>query len=145
MGERVSDDITIQAPSGVVWETINDLEAYPDWAEGMEDVEVLETDDAGRPTKAAFHVDAKVFEVRYTLAYAYQEDAVTWSLVEGEQITQLDGEYKVTPKGDSTTHVRYTLEADFTIPVPGFLKKRGAKRILDTGLKGLKKRSEAQV
>jgi len=144
VGERVSDDITIQAPSGVVWATINDLLAYPEWAEGMQSVEVLETDDDDRPTKATFHIDAKVFELRYTLSYTYQHDAVTWSLIEGDQITQLDGEYEVTPKGD-TTHVRYTLEVDLTMPVPGFLKKRGARRILDTGLKGLKQRSEAQV
>lgn len=145
MGERVSDDITIQAPEDVVWDVINDLEAYPSWAEGMESATVLERDASGRPTKARFEVDAKVLQVKYTLSYAYGDDDVTWSLVEGEQITQLDGEYVVQSRDDNSTYVRYTLEADFDIPVPGFLKKRGAKRILDTGLKGLKKRAESRA
>lgn len=142
MGERVSDDIRIDAPTDTVWAVIDDLEAYTDWAEGVEKVEVLERDEDGRPTKATFDVDAKVLQVKYTLAYTYGDDNVTWALVEGEQISQLDGEYVVTANGDAS-NVRYTLEADFDIPLPGFLKKRGAKRILDTSLTGLKKRAES--
>lgn len=145
MGERVSDDITIQAPEDVVWDVINDLEAYPSWAEGVQSADVLERDEAGRPTKASFEVDAKVLQVSYVLSYAYGDDNVTWSLVKGQQITQLDGEYVVQPRDERSTYVRYTLEADFDIPVPGFLKKRGARRILDTGLKGLKKRAESRA
>ncbi|MBW3663002.1 MAG: SRPBCC family protein [Actinobacteria bacterium] len=142
MGERVSDDIAVAAPPEQVWNVIDDLEAYTQWAEGVEDVDVQERDDDGRPTRARFKVDAKVLQVSYTLTYTYGDDNVTWELVEGEQINQLDGEYEVTPDGDGS-HVRYTLEVDFDIPLPGFLKKRGAKRILDTGLKGLKKRAES--
>lgn len=142
MGERVSDDIVVAASPEQVWSVIDDLEAYTQWAEGVEDVDVQGRGDDGRPTRASFKVDAKVLQVSYTLTYTYGEDNVTWELVEGEQINQLDGEYRVTPDGDGS-HVRYTLEVDFDIPLPGFLKKRGAKRILDTGLKGLKKRAES--
>ncbi len=37
----------------------------------------------------------------------------------------------------------YSLEADVDIPLPGFMKKRAAKQILDQGLRGLKKRAES--
>ncbi len=142
MGERVKDDIVVKAPADKVWAAINDLDAYTQWADGVKSVEVVDTDDEGRPAKAKFHVDAKVLEVKYTLVYSYGENVVSWELTEGDQLSQLDGSYTLEPQGDSTK-VTYALELDATIPLPGFLKKRGAKQILDTGLKGLKKRAES--
>ncbi|MFP5308506.1 MAG: SRPBCC family protein [Actinomycetes bacterium] len=143
MGQKVSDSVTIAASPETVLAVITDIEAYPSWAEGMQSAEVLETDAEGRPARARFAVDAKVVEVAYTLSYAYQgTEEVSWTLVEGETITQLDGAYVLEDQGD-VTKVTYTLEADVDIPLPGFMKKRAAKQILDTGLSGLKKRAEA--
>ena len=144
MGQKVSDSVTIAASQRTVFDTITDLDAYPTWAEGVEEAEVLETDGDGRPSRARFRVDAKVVEVRYTLAYDYDgTDVVSWTLIEGETITQLDGRYVLEPRDEGTTHVTYDLEADVDIPLPGFMKKRAAKQILDTGLKGLKRRAES--
>lgn len=142
MGQRASDQVTVKAPPGVVMGVITDLEAYPDWAEGMKKVTVTERDDEGRPSVAAFEVDAKVAEVDYDLAYTYGDNRVDWTLTRGEVLTQLDGSYVLEERGD-TTHVTYTLEADIAIPLPGFMKKRAAKQILDTGLKGLRERAES--
>jgi ribosome-associated toxin RatA of RatAB toxin-antitoxin module len=144
MGQKVSDSVTIAASQGTVFDTITDLDAYPGWADGVEEAEVLSTDDAGRPARARFRVDAKVVEVRYALEYDYDGiDEVTWTLVEGETITQLDGRYLLEARGEDATHVTYSLEVDVDIPLPGFMKKRAAKQILDTGLKGLKRRAES--
>lgn len=143
MGQKVSDSTRIEASPETILAVITDFESYPEWAEGMKRAEVLDTDEQGRPTRAAFQVDAKVVEVDYTLAYTYGENRVEWTLVEGETINQLDGSYVLAP-GGSSTEVTYTIEADVDIPVPGFLKKRAAKQILDTGLKGLKERAESR-
>jgi ribosome-associated toxin RatA of RatAB toxin-antitoxin module len=143
MGQKVSDSVTIAAPQATVFEQITDLAAYPSWAEGVEEAEVLATDAEGRPSRARFRVDAKVVEVSYTLEYQYDAtDRVAWTLVEGDTISQLDGEYLLDERGDDT-HVTYSLEVDVDIPLPGFMKKRAAKQILDTGLRGLKQRSES--
>lgn len=142
MGQRVSDKVTIAAPADVVMSVITDLEAYPTWADGMKKVEVLERDDQDRPVKASFEVDAKVAEVDYDLVYTYADDRLSWTLVRGDVLTQLDGSYVLVERG-GTTEVTYTLEADISIPLPGFMKKRAAKQILDTGLKGLKDRAES--
>lgn len=143
MGERVSETTTIAAPADTVLDVITDLDAYPEWAEGMLEAETLSRDDQGRPATARFRVDAKVAEVRYTLQYAYEDRVVSWTLVEGETISQLDGRYELTPDGQRT-EVRYDLEADVDIPLPGFLKKRAAKQILEQGLTGLKRRAESR-
>jgi ribosome-associated toxin RatA of RatAB toxin-antitoxin module len=142
MGQSVSDTSTIDAGVETVFEIIVDLEAYPDWVEGMLETEVLEQDEHGRPTRASFRIDARIAEISYTLEYSYDEPNLSWTLVEGEMVNQLDGAYELTDLGDGRTEVVYSLEADVDMPVPGFLKKRAAKHILDQGLSGLKQRAE---
>ena len=144
MGERASNEITVAASPDVIMDVITDIESYPQWADGVKKVEVVDRDADGRPASAKFVVDAKVFDAHYTLAYTYGDDRVSWRLVEGDKITQLDGEYVLTPEGDETT-LRYSIEVALNIPLPGFLRKRGAKQILDTGLNGVKRRAEARA
>lgn len=143
MGQKVSDTTRIAASRDTILDVITDIDAYPQWAEGVQKAEVLETDDEGRPSRARFEVDAKVVEVTYTLAYTYADDRVSWTLVEGDPLNQLDGSYVLAASG-SDTDVTYSLEADVDIPLPGFMKKRAAKQILDQGLRGLKQRAEAR-
>ncbi|MEX2549205.1 MAG: SRPBCC family protein [Nitriliruptoraceae bacterium] len=144
MGEQVSDRITIEASPDTVWETITDLATYPEWAEGVRKIEVLETNDDGSPHQARFTIDAKVSEVAYVIEYAYQDYDITWSLVEGDTISQLDGAYRLFETDDGGTEVEYDLEVDIDLPLPGFMKKRAARTILEQGLTGLKARSEAE-
>lgn len=144
MGQKVADTTRIAASPETILDVITDLGAYPQWAEGVKKAEILETDAEGRPARARFEVDAKVVEVTYTLQYTYGDHRVSWTLVEGEPLNQLDGSYVLAPSG-SATDVTYSLEADVDIPLPGFMKKRAAKQILDQGLKGLKQRAESRA
>ncbi len=142
MGQRASDTVTIDRPAADVMAVIIDLEKYPEWAEGIEKVEIVSRDEAGRPLQAKYWVDAKVFQLTYTLEYQYVSDEhLTWHLTEGDQISQLDGVYRLN-ESEGSTRVDYQLEADLSLPLPGFMKKRGAKVIMETGLRGLKKRVE---
>ena len=144
MGQRVSDTTRIRASRDEVLDVVLDLEAYPEWAEGMKQVEVLERDDEHRPVLARFIVDARVAEVDYVLRYHHGGPDLTWNLERGEVVRQLDGRYRI-EESDGTCDVEYALEVDVTLPVPGFLKKRAAKVILDTGLRGLKTRVEQRT
>jgi hypothetical protein len=120
---------------------IVDLESYPQWAEGVKTVDVHVTDDEGRPVEATFEVDAQVQRVTYRLHYTHESSRLSWRLVDSNVLTQLDGVYDLAANGDGTD-VDYTIEADISIPLPGFIKKRAAKVILNTGLRGLKRRVE---
>lgn len=142
MGQKVSDDTTIDAPVDTVWDVITDLGAYPEWAEGILETDVLDTNADGYPHQARFRVDAKVAEVTYVIEYRYEDYDVAWHLVEGETISQLDGRYELWQQGEGTG-VRYSLEVDVDLPLPGFMKKRAARTILEQGLAGLKTRAEA--
>lgn len=43
-------DVTIAAPPTEVWDVLMDIDALPEWMEGIESVELLETDDNGLRT-----------------------------------------------------------------------------------------------
>jgi ribosome-associated toxin RatA of RatAB toxin-antitoxin module len=142
MGQRVSGDTVIAADLSAVYDVIVDLPRYPEWAEDVERTEVLESDPDGLPLRASFRVDARIAMVNYTLRYQHQRPhRVRWSLVEGELLHQLDGEYVLTAT-DEGTHVEYALEAALAMPLPSFLQRRAARIIVDTGLQGLRRRVE---
>jgi uncharacterized membrane protein len=145
VGERVSDDTSIAAPIDTVWNVITDIETYPAWTEGVRETEVLATNDDGYPHQARFKVDAKVAEIIYVIQYVYEDYDISWHLVEGDTISQLDGQYLLREEEGSGTHVRYSLEVDVDLPLPGFLKKRAARSILEQGLTGLRRRAEEQA
>ncbi|MBW3562043.1 MAG: SRPBCC family protein [Actinobacteria bacterium] len=143
MAERASEERLIDAPADRIMEVIVDYESYPDWADNIREVEVRQTDDEGRGTVVWYRVDARVMEITYSLAYEYpNEHRLTWTLHEADQLNALDGEYLLEPVDDGT-RVQYTLEVDLAIPVPGFLKKRAAKQIMETSLGELKNRVES--
>lgn len=143
MGEKVSDQLQIEADRDAVWDIIVDIAAYPEWVEGVTDTEVLESNADGTVHRARFNVDARVVQVEYVLEYRYDDYDVSWSRVEGETVTQLDGRYELRKDGDGTL-VRYALEMDVDLPVPGFMKKRAANTILERGLSGLQARAQAR-
>lgn len=134
--------MTVSASPDEVMDVIVDLGSYPEWADGVKHVEIHETDDEGRPVEATFEVDAQVQRVTYRLRYTHETNRLSWRLIDSNVLTQLDGIYDLQDRGSGTTEVEYVIEADISIPMPGFIKKRAAKVILNTGLRGLKRRVE---
>ena len=67
---------------------------------------------------------------------------MTWTLVEGQMLKAMDGSYVLEPTGRGT-EVTYSLAVDSDIPMIGMLKRKAEKVIIDTALKGLKKRVES--
>ncbi len=90
-----------------------------------------------------FRLDVSPIKDEYTLAYEWDGyDEVTWTLVEGKMLRILDGAYTLRDLGDGRTEVTYRLALDVTMPLIGMLKRKGEKILIDTALKGLKKRVE---
>ena len=79
----------------------------------------------------------------YTLSYVWKGDSsVTWELVEGKMLKAMEGAYLLRPSG-AGTEVTYRLSVDLSIPMIGMLRRKAEKVIIDTALKGLKKRVES--
>jgi hypothetical protein len=73
------------------------------------------------------------------LAYSMHDDGVSWELVSAKRQRAQHGRYTLTPDGDST-RLRFELMVDPTMPVPGFLIKKGAKGVMDAATEGVRKR-----
>ena len=143
MAEQTTSSIVVNASPKDIMAVIADFESYPEWADSMRETEVLSTDEAGRPKQVRFKVDAGAISDEYTLDYKWARNEVTWTLVQAKMVKGLDGAYLLTDLGEEGTEVTYRLAVDVSIPMIGMLKRKAEKVIIDTALKGLKKRVES--
>jgi ribosome-associated toxin RatA of RatAB toxin-antitoxin module len=143
MVDRASSSIVIDADKAAVMAVIADLEAYPEWSTAIKSVTIDETGGDGRAATATLTLDAGVLKDTYTLSYDWQgDDQVDWHLVKGRAMKSQDGTYTLTDV-DGGTEVTYQLAVDLAVPMLGMFKRKAEKMIMDTALKGLKKRVEA--
>jgi ribosome-associated toxin RatA of RatAB toxin-antitoxin module len=143
MAEKTSSSITIDAPPARIMGVIADFPAYPEWAQGMQVAEVVSEYPDGRAEEVHFELEATPIKDSYNLRYDWQgDDRVDWTLVHGKMLKKLDGSYILEPDSGSSTRVTYLLAAELGIPMIGMLKRKAEKVIIDSALKGLKRRVE---
>lgn len=144
MAEQTTSSIIIDAAPADVMDVIADFESYPEWAKGVKTAEVTVPGPGGRAEQVFFSLDVSPIKDEYTLSYDWDDDRqVTWTLVEGKMLKALDGAYVLSDLGNGSTEVTYRLALDVSIPLIGMLKRKGEKILIDTALKGLKKRVES--
>ena len=125
-------------------EVIADFPAYPEWAEQVKTVEVLDSDAAGRAEQVRFTMDAGPIKDTYTLDY---------TLGPGRPVGQLDPGQGAHPacaerllravRQPGADHRHLLASVDLNIPMIGMLRRKAEKVIIDTALKGLKRRVES--
>ncbi|WP_169978683.1 SRPBCC family protein [Microbispora sp. H10836] len=145
MADRTSSSITIGAGRSTIMAVIADFPAYPEWAGQVKKAEVLETGADGRAARVRFVLDAGVISDEYVLGYDWDDDAgVSWRMVDaGRMLSGLTGSYRLTEDGGGT-EVTYDLAVDLKVPMIGMIKRKAEKVIVDTALKGLKRRVEGR-
>ena len=146
MAAATSSSITIAAPPERVMAVIADFAAYPDWAEQVKSVEVLGSTSDGRAERVRFTMDAGPIKDSYTLDYRWAPDgrSVSWTLVKGQIQKAQDGSYALAADVEATV-VTYSLAVVLNIPMIGMLRRKAEKVIVDTALKGLKRRVESRT
>jgi uncharacterized membrane protein len=139
VAEQTESSIDIEAPASLIMDVIADLPAYPEWSDGITQVTVLE-EQGGRPLRARFQLESGPIRDTYELLYDWDGDRrVSWQLASGEMLTAMDGTYALDEHGDVTT-VHYRLAVDVRIPMIGMIKRKAERVIVDTALKGLRRR-----
>jgi len=145
MAEQTTSSIVIAADPAQVMAVIADFDSYPQWAQGVKSAEVVKPGAGGRAEQVHFDLDASPIKDSYTLSYDWNDDeSVVWTLVEGRMLRAMDGAYELAEREDGHTEVTYRLAVDISIPMIGMLRRKAEKVIIDTALKGLKKRVESQ-
>ena len=147
MADRTESSIVIDAAPGEVLDVIADFEAYPEWANDVKEVRVLAEEGDGWADQVEFTLDAGAIKDTYVLDYEWDvvEDGtgvVSWALVSAQVLKAMNGSYTLATEGQGTK-VTYRLAVDVKIPMIGLLKRKAEKVIIDTALKGLKKRVES--
>ncbi|HEV2452360.1 MAG TPA: SRPBCC family protein [Streptosporangiaceae bacterium] len=171
MGSRTASSVTMAAAKADVMAVIADFDRYPQWVTAMRSAEVLETGADGRADKVRFQLDAGLVRDTYVLAYRWDGDSeVSWELAEpGSVVAEMSGGYRLAETGVAGTgavesgaaesgavesgaaksgarcEVSYELTVDVRMPMPGLLKRKAEKMIIDTALKGLKAQAESRT
>lgn len=145
MADQTESSIVINASPAAIMDVIADLPAYPEWSDGIKEVTVLALyEDDNRPADARFNLASGAIKDIYELEYDWDGVAkVSWTLTKGDMLTAMDGVYELIGNGDGSTTVLYRLAVDVKIPMIGMIKRKAEKVIVDTALKGLKKRVES--
>ena len=133
MAEQTQSSIVIDASPAQIMAVIADLVAYPDWSDGITSVKIL----------SIYEEDRRPADARFQLASGPIK--VTWKLTKAEVLTAMDGAYILTDNGNGSTTVEYKLAVDVKIPMIGMIKRKAEKVIVETALKGLKKRVESSA
>ncbi len=142
--EGTVQSIEVSADAQTIYEVALDLDAYPEWATGVKEVEIEEEDEHGRPFRVSFVADAMIKEISYTLLYRYDLDnGFSWSAEPGVDIKAMEGSYRFNELEEGGTEVLYALKVEPAFTVPGFLRRQAEKQIVSNALRGLKKRSES--
>lgn len=132
-------EVVIDATPDEIMDVLFDLESLTQWSSAHQQVDILERDDDGHPSRSRQVVKIVGVSDEQVLDYTVHDDGVSWTLVSSKQQRAQDARYTLSPEGDST-RVRFELTVDPLVPLPGFLIKRGAKGLMDTATEGLRKR-----
>lgn len=144
MAETATESITIAAPLEQVWAIATDIENYPTWTHDVKDVVITGRDDQGRPSQVEFRTSALGRSTHYTLAYDYSDapNSLAWTMVKGDIQRSIDGAFRFEPTEEGGTQVHYDLAIELVVPLPGFVKRRAERRILNA-IRELKAFAEA--
>ena len=133
-----SREVVIEATPEEILDVIADVDSAPDWSPQYQSAEVLETYKGGRPTRVKMKIKAAGLTDDMEVQYSWGDNTAGWTLLKSGQLKAQNATYTLTPAGDKTK-VRFDLEVEPAIPIPGFLLKRTLKGAMETATDGLRK------
>ncbi|QNN53297.1 SRPBCC family protein [Nocardioides mesophilus] len=140
--DHATDAIEVKASFADVLATLRDVESQPEWIPEILEAELLEVDADGLAVTARFRASATVGTDEYTLSYAHHEDGLSWTMVKGRLQTGQEGRYVIREVAPDRTSVTYDLTIHHNLPLPGFLRNRVIKGLVESTLTGLRKHLE---
>lgn len=138
-----SSKILIEAGADDVRKVLFDIANYPEWSRSIKATKVESSDDQGRPLRIELTIEAGMLRDKATLDYNWSQapEKVSFSLVDADLLTQMDGVYTVKALGDET-EVTYELESDVSMPIPKPMLQSAEQGIIKAALEELKEKIE---
>ncbi|MEN9724266.1 MAG: hypothetical protein RJB38_2252 [Pseudomonadota bacterium] len=124
------------------FQAITKYEDYPAFVDGCNSIQV----ERKGPGEARTHYQMTIVrDVQYTLDHKEFPDQgkMEWSLVKSDMLKKNSGRWELTALGDGKTQVKYAVEIEFAIPVPGFILNQLVKSSIPSMIKSFEKRAKA--
>jgi hypothetical protein len=139
----VTGSITIEADPREIMAILLDLTEYPSWQQGIERIEIEDTDDRGRPRTTTWHVKAMGQRAVHSLRYEDPADGCyEYHLVDSEVMTKYDFSCAVVTNGDGMSEVTVSQELGIKWPLPEAILDKNARKGVKTMLSALKVKME---
>ncbi len=123
-----SSSAEIDAPMDRCWAVVQDVADAPRWQNGLDSVEVVERDDAGRPLVCDIVHDAKFTKVRVRIRVSYEPPRrLRFTRMESDDVDELDASWELEEVGPGRTRATYALSVD---PGPVGMLARPLERAL---------------
>jgi len=133
--------ITVTATAAAIMDVLADLPGMLEWS-AADTVTVTECDSAGRPTSARWHERYGPVSDEFVLQYQWDDDGVSWRLLQGRILKKEDGRYRLAAAAVGQTTVAYTLELGFGVWVLPCIRSRVESMVVGQTLAALKRRVE---
>jgi ribosome-associated toxin RatA of RatAB toxin-antitoxin module len=141
MTEGTFSTLEIDASPETLYDVAADVAAYPEWASGVKEVEILALDSDGRVDRARFVLEGFVKEIEYVLKYSHDRpNNLSWVAEESDDLEMLEGSYQFSKSDSEATEVVYSLTVEPKFIIPGFIRRQAEKQIVSSALRGLRKR-----
>ena len=122
------------------YETITDYETYPEFVDGVSEIEVLEKDDNGARIK--YHINI-IKEFTYILKMTHTApNKVSWEFESGDLFKSNFGSWELVDLGDGQIEVTYALDVNFKMMVPKMITNKLVKNNLPTMMQSVFERAK---
>jgi ribosome-associated toxin RatA of RatAB toxin-antitoxin module len=126
-----------------LFKVITDYESYPEFVENIVEAKIEKRSAKG--VRVRYKVSMfKDFEYTIELHENKKAGTVTWSLLESDVFELNNGSWKLTAKGAGACEAVYSAEAEFKVPVPGFVLKKLIQGSLPSMMKAFAERAGAK-
>lgn len=124
-----------------MYKTVAAYENYAEFVDGVKKIQVTRSADK---IIADYELSMMGKDIIYSVQLKENEaqGTVEWSLVKGDFFKKNNGGWKITPVSDTSCKVKYWLDIEFGIMVPGFVLKGLIKTSLPTMVEQFAKRAQ---
>jgi ribosome-associated toxin RatA of RatAB toxin-antitoxin module len=138
MAVNDSREVVIEATPEEILDVIADVKSAPTWSPQYQSAEILDTYEDGRPKRVKMKIKAAGMTDEQEVEYSWTGTTASWTLIKAGQLKSQEATYTLTADGNKTK-VRFDLQVDPSVPIPGFLLKRTLKGAMETATDGLRK------
>ena len=137
----IKKTITINAPTGKVYETIVDFESYPDFMPEMKDAAIEKKTAKEMVVSFTLELFSKInYRLRIKLD---KPKGLSWSLIDGQMMKSNDGSWELKSLAGGKTKAIYTIDVGFGPLVPKSISNLLVDKNLPEMLKNFKRRAES--